>query len=53
MLGLVLVTIHGRFRERGGGTLASVNEEFVGGSAIIVATRTKMVHATLDAPFQG
>ena len=32
---------------------ASVNEESVGGSAIIVATGTKMVHATLDALSQG
>ncbi len=32
---------------------ANVNKEFVGGSAIIVASRTTMGHATLDALFRG
>ena len=52
---LVLVILQGGWeRERERETLAqraNMNEEFVGGSAIIVATRTKMVYATLDALF--
>ena len=31
---------------------ANVNEEYVGGSVIIVATRTKMAHVTLGALFR-
>jgi hypothetical protein len=29
-----------------------VNEEFIGGIAIIVASKTKVVHVTLDALFR-
>lgn len=42
------------FKERGTLTQrASMNKEFVGGSIIIVASRTKMVHATFMPSFES